>query len=126
MLMQRIIKKHLFFPFLGFRRLKRQRGERWAALVEEVNALPLTDPRVIAFRLTIDRIRRALGQQQTSCGDRFCAMCISDILDDYDGTEDELLAYYQSCLDEVRFEIRALRARARYARQKAEAQRLAA
>jgi hypothetical protein len=102
----------LFFPLFSFLRMRKQKGERWAKIVETVNELPLNDPRVIAFRLTVDRVRRMQNKMDTTCRDRFCATCISDLIAGFPGTEQDLISFYNQNLDEVNFEVRAMRSRA--------------
>ncbi|MBN1121113.1 MAG: hypothetical protein JXJ17_08545 [Anaerolineae bacterium] len=112
MIFERTAIRPLFAPLFGLRRLRGQYGYRWSELVDRVNDLPKTDPQVMAFRFTIDRIRRDLGFTLPTCTDRYCSTCISEIVEKYEGSEDDLLASYYANLDEVKTELQAMRERA--------------
>lgn len=86
----------------------KQRGYRWEQIVERVSALPLNSAEVVAFRLTIDRLRRTLGTGRGHCSDVVCPHCISEVLDAYPGDEDELVTLYTRSLNEVEHALDAL------------------
>jgi hypothetical protein len=107
-----ITNRKLFFPLFGMLKLRKQRGSEWRRLVDRVNALPVDAPEVIAFRLTIDRVRRAQGEDLRACHDPFCANCVSQVVAGFEGDEKDLLALYHRNLAEVNFTIRTMRRRA--------------
>lgn len=106
-------KQRLFFPFFGLLKTRRQQGERWAELVDSLDSMSHTDAPVIAFRLTLDRIRRAANRERSSCRDQFCATCVSEIVELYHGTEDQLIAFYHENLAEVEATLRQMKMRTR-------------
>jgi hypothetical protein len=108
MVLNRILNKNLFAPLFSFLRLREQRGRRWAELVDHLNTLPRTAPEVIAFRLTVDRLRRAQGGKRHRCQAFVCASCASDILEYYEGTEEELLDFYYFNLSQVLDELQRM------------------
>ena len=112
MLVERVKRRGLFFPLAGLFKLRRETDNRWAELVEYIDTLPITDPQVIAFRLTLDRLRRGQGKTRTTCRDRFCTVCTEELVADFKGTTDDLISMYYHNLDEVTFELKAMRARA--------------
>jgi hypothetical protein len=112
MILERIAIRPLFAPLFGLRRLRGRYGYRWSELVDRINDLPRTDPQVMAFRFTVDRIRRDLGAAPSTCSNRYCATCISEIVEQFEGSEDDLLKAYYSNLDEVKAELKAMRERA--------------
>lgn len=107
-----ITNRRLFFPLFKLSKLRKQKGRAWQKLVDRVNALPVNNPEVIAFRLTVDRIRRAQGHDVRTCRDSFCAGCISQIVAGFEGDERDLLALYHRNLAEVNFTLRSMRKRA--------------
>jgi hypothetical protein len=107
-----VTNRKLFFPLFGLLELSRQHGTEWRSLVDRVNALPVDDPEVIAFRLTIDRIRRGQGNAPHGCRDPFCASCVSQIVAGFEGDEKDLIAFYHRNLAEVNFTMRSMRKRA--------------
>lgn len=98
------------YPSFGIRRLRSQREGRWAELVDQISHLPPSDPRVMAFSLTVRRLRRDLGITHT-CNDPLCAVCAADILARYRGGEKELINLYNRNLKEMHHAIRAMRIR---------------
>ena len=106
-------KQRLFFPFFGLLKTRRQQGDRWAELIDSLDSMSHTDAPVIAFRLTLDRIRRAAGRERSSCRDQFCATCTAEIVALFEGTEDQLLAFYHENLAEVEATLRQMKTRTR-------------
>lgn len=102
MILERITTRPLFAPLFGLRRLRGRYGYRWSELVDHVNDLPQTAPQVMAFRLTVDRIRRDLGFSLPTCSNRYCSTCISEVVEQYQGSEDDLLSFYYANLDEIK------------------------
>jgi len=106
-------KQRLFFPFFGLLKTRRQHGDRWTELVDRLETLERTDVQVIGFRLTLDRIRRDAGLPRSGCTNHFCATCVSEILDLFDGSEDQLLAFYYENVAEVERTMREMLVRTR-------------
>lgn len=105
-------KRKSFFPRFGLLTLRGQAGLEWRGLVDRVNTLPVDDPEVLAFRLTIDRVRRTQGGEPHHCRDPFCTACLAQVVAGFDGDERDLMALYQSNLAEVNFALRSMRKRA--------------
>ncbi len=99
------------YPLFGIDVLRSQRGSRWTALVDRLGALPGTDERVMAFTLTIRRLRRQGILTQDLCSDPFCALCAARVVEQYAGSEDDLLALYEANLKEIKFVKRHMRVR---------------
>jgi hypothetical protein len=108
-----IRKQRLFFPFFGLLKTRRQLGDRWTELVDWVETLDRTDAHVIGFRLTLDRIRRSAGLPRTGCRDTFCATCTHEIVELFDGSEDQLLAFYYDNVREVEQTMQHMKMRTR-------------
>jgi len=106
-------KQRLFFPFFGLLNTRRKLGNRWTELVDWVETLERTDAHVIGFRLTLDRIRRNAGLPRTGCRDTFCATCVGEIVELFDGTEDQLLAFYYDNVHEVEQTMQQMKMRTR-------------
>src|SRR5687768_13950609 len=90
-----------FYPHYGVAKLREQHGCRWGDLIEQVRALNVTDPRVMAFTLTVKKIRKQHRLSTSLCKDPFCAVCTAEVLEHYRGSEDELIHYYYGSLREV-------------------------
>jgi hypothetical protein len=101
------------FPGFGVNELRDRRGRRWAELVDTLSELPSTDPRVMAFSLTLRRLSRHLGPGHHLCDDPLCAVCASRIVANYEGEESDLLAMYQGNLRAIErcLETRSIRDR---------------
>ncbi len=99
------------YPLFGVARLRAQHGQRWAELVDYVSRLEAVDPHVMAFTLTVRRVRRGAGILAAACSDPFCAMCAADVLEMFRGSEEDLLRLYYRHLDEVRLGVGSLRQR---------------
>ena len=106
-------KQRLFFPFFGLLNTRRQVGNRWTDLVDRLETLERTDAQVIGFRLTLDRIRREAGLPRSGCTNHFCATCVGEIVDLFDGNEDQLLAFYYENVAEVERTMREMMTRTR-------------
>lgn len=103
--------RSLFYPAFGLSRLRGQHGHRWADLVDWISQLPESDPQVMAFTLTMRRLRRSLRLDHAICRDPFCAICSAAVVAGFDGGEDALLALYQRNLDEIARTLAARRVR---------------
>jgi len=101
-----------YFPGFGLSRLRVQRGQRWAGIVDWVSKLPASDPQVMAMTLTIRRVRRAT-HSESACRDPFCAVCASQILAQYHGSEQQLIDMYHANVAEMRACVGNMRMRER-------------
>ncbi len=104
-----------FLPFLGLLRQHTHHGKRWAKLVESVASLPVEDPRVIAFRLMMDRLRRR--QPDGHAYEPLCAECAARLIRAFEGDEDNLITFYYRTLTEVNFTTRHMQAAGEQRRQ---------
>ena len=95
-----------YYPAFGVARLRKQKGRRWAELVDTLRTLPQTDSRVMAFTLTIRRLRRSQDLSQNLCRDPFCAICASHVVDKFKGSEQELVKLYYTNLNEIEVTLR--------------------
>jgi hypothetical protein len=98
-----------FFPASSINLLRAQQGRRWAKLVDRVQSLPVSDPEVIAFSLTLRRLRRSNQLSDKVCKDTWCVHCASEILAHYQGSEVDLLQMYQQNLAEVKLRTASMR-----------------
>lgn len=96
------------YPFFGVNHLATQHGRKWANLVAHIRTLDAADPHVMAFTLTVRRIRKAF-QTSNTCSDPLCAVCAAEVLQHYRGTEEELLRFYYHNLDEVKMTLKQMR-----------------
>lgn len=97
------------YPEYGIERLRNQQGLRWSRLIDWVRTLPVTDPHVMALTLTLRRLRRTTNFHSTVCSDPLCAVCASEVLASYSGSEQDLLDLYQTHLDEIRTTVKTVR-----------------
>jgi hypothetical protein len=96
------LNRRAFFPASSINLLRAQQGRRWAKLVDHVQSLPVADPEVIAFSLTLRRLRRSNQLGDKVCRETWCVHCASEILAHYQGSEQDLLQMYQQNLAEVK------------------------
>ncbi len=99
------------FPTFAVRWLQRKRGEQWAELVDYVSTLDSIEPQAMALSLTIRQLKTDHLIAQSLCDDPRCAVCASQVLDTYEGSEDELLALYHRNLDDIKFALGTMRVR---------------
>jgi hypothetical protein len=103
--------KNSFHRRSGLKSLTPQRGRSWLRLVDHIETLPVSAPEVMAFSLMLRRLRRDAGLGRALYNEPGCAMCAAEILSYYDGTEKELIRFYQKTLDEVVQRISTMRVR---------------
>jgi hypothetical protein len=103
---------HSFFSFFGLQRLREQRGARWNDLVDRLNHLSVADPQVMAFSLTVRRLRRTLHIEH-ACTDGLCARCAADVIAHYPGSEQDLLDLYHHNLHDMRLTLASMPQRER-------------
>jgi len=97
-----------FYPSFGVARLHSQQGQRWAELIEGLRDREPTDPHIMAFSLTMRRLRKRYNLAAEVCEDPFCAVCAAHVVEHFTGTEDELIGFYRKNLDEIRFALKHL------------------
>ena len=103
------LNQRAFFPASSINLLRAQQGRRWAKLVDRVQSLPVSDPEVIAFSLTLRRLRRRSQLSDKVCRETWCVHCASEILAHYQGSEADLLQMYQQNLAEVKLRVASMR-----------------
>lgn len=100
------------YPYFGVAHLREQRGRSWAQIVDHVSRLGPADPHVMAFTLTLRRIRKQQGLSASLCKDPLCAVCAADLLAQYKGTEEDLIRFYFRNFDEIQQTVKHMRATA--------------
>ncbi len=91
----------LFAPW-AVRALKEARGAKWKRLVEQVDALPETDPDALAFQLVMIRLNGCLTCDARKYLERGgCARCAVTNLGFSKETEESLLARYRAARKEI-------------------------
>ena len=98
------------YPYFGVTTLRDQHGHRWGEIVDYVRGQNAADPHVMAFTLTLRRIRKQHGLAESLCKDPFCAVCATDILKHFPGTEEELIRFYFKNLHEMQQTVKVMRA----------------
>jgi hypothetical protein len=94
----------------GFDHLRNQIGLQWADLVEHVTRLPVSDPHVMAFSLTLRRIQRSFHHQRSnSSQDPLCKVCANEVASAFQGSEQELIDLYYHHLAEIRTTLKTMR-----------------
>jgi hypothetical protein len=96
------VKTEVLFPPSLIPELRDLRGERWQNLVDSVSDLAPENPERLAFILLMVR----LGGCATCHADAYWAMqgcqrCSSNTISRFKGSDDELLARYQTALLDV-------------------------
>jgi len=99
------------FPNFAVRWLRQKRGERWAELVDYIRTLDSIEPQAMALSLTVRQLKTGHKIAQNLCDDPRCAVCASQVIDSFQGSEDELLALYHRNLDDLKFTIGSMRIR---------------
>ncbi len=89
------------YPGYAANRFCRQAGRRWSELVDWVTSLPRTDPHVMAFTRTLRHINREQAGQKPIGRGPICAVCAARLVDDFQGSEEQLLELYYSNLSEI-------------------------
>jgi hypothetical protein len=94
----------------GFEHLRNQIGLQWADLVDQITRLPVSDPHVMAFSLTVRRIQRSLKHQNSpSSHDPLCKVCAHEVASAFQGSEQELIELYYRHLAEIRSTLKTMR-----------------
>ena len=92
------LTSEMLYPEYAVVQLTQRVGARWSELVDWIRTLPRTDPYAIAFTLTMRRLGRSLGRPQYHA---MCAVCATELVQRFDGDEQELLTYYYHTLHDV-------------------------
>ncbi len=99
------------FPKFAVRWLRSKRGERWAELVDHIHTLDSLEPQAMALSLMMRQLKEDHKIAQSLCDDPRCAVCASQVLDSFNGSEDELLALYNQNLGEIKYALGSMRIR---------------
>ena len=92
----------ILFPDYVIPLLRDLRGEEWRALIDRILELPPSDPEVIAFGLMMVRLNGCMECETDSYrAMRGCAMCVTQTLHRYHGSDHELLRSYEKALADV-------------------------
>jgi hypothetical protein len=97
------------YPHFGVARLREQHGQEWAEIVDRVRTLNVTDPHVMAFTLTVKRIRKQSKLAASQCKDPLCAVCTAEVLEYFSGTEADLVNFYFANLREIEQTVKLMR-----------------
>jgi len=97
------------YPYFGVTKLREQHGNRWAEIVDYVGKQSPADPHVMAFTMTLRRIRKQYNLSGSLCRDPFCAVCAADVLSHFPGTEEDLIRLYFNHLHEIEQTIKTMR-----------------
>lgn len=89
------------YPQFGVAKLREQHGQKWAEIVDHIHSLGVTDPQVMAFTLTVKRIRKQNKLSTAQCKDPLCAVCTAEVLEYFTGSEEDLVNLYLSNLREI-------------------------
>jgi hypothetical protein len=89
------------YPQFGIDQIRSQQGQHWAELIDWLKTLPVSDPHVMAFTLTLRRLQRMARLDGFLCSDPLCAVCAAEVVASFDGSEQELLNLYRIHVDEI-------------------------
>src|SRR5574341_1066213 len=97
------------YPQFGIDQVRSQQGQGWTELIDWIKTLPISDPHVMAFTLTLRRLQRAAHLDGFLCrDDPLCAVCAAEVVASFDGSQQELLNLYQTHVDEVTSTLRKM------------------
>jgi hypothetical protein len=95
-------KNELLFPSYVIPVLRGLRGEEWRKLVERAISLSETHPEHLAFSLMMIRLDGCLECETDSYrAMRGCAMCATQTVRRYKGTDGEMLQVYEEALADI-------------------------
>ena len=93
----------ILFPHHVIPALRKLRGPKWQALVERILKLPETHEETLAFMMMMIKLDGCMACETDSYrAMRGCAACALQTLRRYKGEDDELIAQFNSALEEVR------------------------
>jgi hypothetical protein len=101
------------YPHFGIAKLREQHGQQWAEIVDHIRTLSVTDPYVMAFTLTVKRIRKQNKLATSQCKDPLCAVCIAEVLEYFSGSEEELVTFYFNNLHEIQQTVKLMHRQAK-------------
>lgn len=97
------VNTEILFPNYVIAMLRDLRGEEWRKLVDRVGELPENHPEVLGFVLMMIRLNGCMECETDSYrAMRGCAMCATQTLHRYKGSDQDLLNAYARALDDVR------------------------
>jgi hypothetical protein len=92
----------LMFPRYVIPVIRDMRGEEWQRLVDEAADMPDNHPKLLAFVLMMIRLNGCMDCETDSYrAMRGCAMCATQTLRRYKGSDQELIEAYAQALDDV-------------------------
>ncbi len=93
----------LLFPPRLIPVLANLRGGRWQSLVEKVSTKPIGDLERKAFILLMARLAGCLNcQNDTWRAHQGCENCAKQTIRKFRSTDDDLIALYEACLEELK------------------------
>jgi len=93
----------LLFPHHVIPSLRKLRGPKWRALVEQILKLPESHQETLAFMLMMIRLNGCMACETDSYrAMRGCAACALQTLRRYKGGDEELLDLYTQALSDIR------------------------
>ncbi len=101
------------YPGYATNRFRRQAGRRWNELIDWVTSLPRTDPHVMAFTRTLRNINQEQPGHTPLGRGPICAVCAARLLDDFQGSEEQLLELYYSNLYDINTTIKKMNSKKR-------------
>ncbi len=100
-------RTEILFAHWAVRSLSNARGPKWRKLVEEIAALPETDPDALAFQLMMVRLNGCPSCDARKFAERGgCARCSLTTLAFSKETEASLLARYRSAQKDIQEALR--------------------
>src|SRR4051812_31231358 len=93
----------ILFPHHVIPTLKKLRGPKWQALVENISKLPETHEETLAFMIMMIRLDGCMACETDSYrAMRGCGACALQTLRRYKGADEELVGQFDAALEEVR------------------------
>lgn len=99
------------YPLFAVNRLRKQRGARWAELIDGLRKKRPDDVEFMAYVQMMRRLRRQVGIEFHVCEDPTCAVCADNIVGNFKGSEDELIRLYENNLDEIKITYKLMQRR---------------
>lgn len=98
-----MISTHTLYPDYAVKNIRSLWGVGWRRLIDWVAHLSPIREEALAFSLMMRRMQALRGAEVGGlCNDPGCAMCASALLENYGGSERDLLDEYYRTLDEVK------------------------
>ncbi len=96
------INTEIMFPNYVIPVLRDLRGEEWRKLIDRIEPLPDSHPEKLAFVLMMIRVNGCMECETDSYrAMRGCAMCATQTLHRYKGSDQELLKAFARALNDV-------------------------